>query len=102
MAVAALAALSLRLPSVVTTLLAGYLALVGNVGLVTWALSPFDAVTRTGLLVAEAVLLVAAGAAWWVRGRPLVPLDGVRGASSAVARDPVTLAFLAVAVAALA
>ena len=49
LAAAGLAALSLRLPSALTTLLAGYLALVGNLALVTWALSPFHAVTRSGL-----------------------------------------------------
>jgi hypothetical protein len=100
--VAALAALSLRLPSLLTTLLAGYLALVGNLALVTWALSPFDAVTRSGLLVAEAILLATAGAAWWARGRPGVPLAGVRAACARIAGDPVTVIFLVVLFAALA
>lgn len=90
------AALSLGLPSLVSTLLAGYLALVGNLALVTWALSPFDAVTQDGLLVAELLLLGAAAAAWWLRGRPAVPLADARTALRAVAADPVTLAFLAV------
>ncbi|HEY3920704.1 MAG TPA: hypothetical protein VGL76_01195, partial [Gaiellaceae bacterium] len=102
LASAAFAALSLRLSSAVTTALAGYLVLVGNLGLVTWALSPVHAVTRVGLLAAEVVLLGAAFAAWWLRGRPWVELAGARAAAAAVGRDPVTLLFLAVLAVALA
>ena len=91
---AGLAAASMRLPSLVSTVLAGYLALVANLAGVTWALSPFDAVTRTGLTVAEAILVAAAAAAWWLRGRPGVELAGLRTALRVVARDPVTLLFL--------
>ena len=39
-ATALLIAASLRLPSLVSTLLAAYLAFVANLGIVTWALSP--------------------------------------------------------------
>jgi hypothetical protein len=95
-ATSVLAALALGLPSLVSTLLAAYLAFVGNLALVTWALSPFDAVTRHGLLGAEIVLLAAALAAWWLRGKPAPGLTGAKAALYAIASDPVTLAFVAV------
>jgi hypothetical protein len=101
LASATFAALSLRLSSPVTTALAGYVMLVGNLGLVTWVLSPVHAVTRTGLLVAEVVLLAAGFAAWWLRGRPRLELGGARAAAVAISRDPVTLLFLAVVAVAL-
>ena len=102
LAASVFAALSLELPSVVTTALASYLALVANLGLVTWALSPFDAVTRSGLLGAESALLVACAGAWWLRGRPVVRLEAARTGLAYLARDPVTMLFLAVVFAALA
>src|SRR5437763_1864776 len=77
-ATAFLAAASLRTPSLVTALLAAYLAFVANLGLVTWALSPLRAVTRGGLAVAEALLLAAALAVWWRRGRPGLPPGAAR------------------------
>ena len=92
---AVLAAAALRLPSLVATLLAAYLALVANLGLTTLVLSPLHGVTRAGLGVAEAVLLVAAVGAWWARGRPGAAAAGARAAAAAVGRDPVLLAFLA-------
>ena len=91
---AAFAAASLRLPSLVSTLLAGYVVLVANLGGVTWALSPIDAVTRPGLTIAEAVLAAAAFAAWWLRGRPSVELAAAGEALRLVARDPVTVLIL--------
>ncbi len=94
LASAAFAAASLRLPSLVSTFLAGYLALVANAAAVTWALSPLHGVTRTGLTVAEAALATAAFGVWWLRGRPGVELAGTREALRVVARDPVTLVFL--------
>jgi hypothetical protein len=94
LASAGFAAASMRLPSVVSTALAGYLALVANLGAVTWALSPFHGVTRTGLTVTEAALAALAFAAWWLRGRPSVDLGGVRGALQLMARDPVTIVFI--------
>jgi len=75
-AAALLAAASLRSSSLVTTLLAAYLAFVADLGLVTWALLPVRGVTRGGLAVAEAVLLAAARAVWWLRGRPGLPPAG--------------------------
>jgi len=59
-ATALLAAASLRTPSLVTALLAAYLAFVANLGLVTCVLSPLRAVTRGGLAVAAALLLATA------------------------------------------
>ena len=87
--VALLFAASLRLPSLVSTLLAAYLVFVADLGLVTWALSPLRAVTRGGLAVAEAVLLGVALAVWWRRGRPRLPSVG------RIALDPVTALCLA-------
>ena len=52
-ATALLIAASLRLPSLVSTLLVAYLVFVANLGLVTWALSPLRAVDRGGLAAAE-------------------------------------------------
>ena len=89
-AVALLAAASLRSSSVVTTLLAAYLAFVADLGLVTWALSAVRGVTRGGLAVAEGLLLAAALAVWWRRGRPRPPR------LRRVALDPVSALCLAV------
>src|SRR5579862_5776178 len=94
-AAAAFAAASLRLASAVSTLLAGYLLLVTNVGVATWVLSPFHAVTRWGLLGAELAFFAAAVAAWSLRGRPRPPIAAVGAALRDVARDPLTLVFLA-------
>jgi hypothetical protein len=94
-AVALLAAASLRSPSLVTTLLAAYLAFVADLGLVTWALSPLRAVTRGGLAAAEAVLLAAALAVWWRRGRPGLPLAAAVPSVRRVVSDPVSAAILA-------
>jgi hypothetical protein len=99
-AVAAVAAASLRLPGVVSTVVAGYLALIANIALVTWVLSPFHWVTRVGLLAAELVLLVAALGIWWRRGRPRFPLPGA-GALREIAADPVTVLFVVALVAVL-
>jgi hypothetical protein len=94
-AVALLVAASLRTPSLVTALLAAYLAFVANLGLVTWALSPFRAVTRGGLGVAEAILLGATLAVWWRRGRPGLPLREALPAARRIVSDPVTVVALA-------
>jgi hypothetical protein len=102
LAAATLAALALRLPSLVSTLLAGYLLLVADAALVTWALTPLDGVTSTGLALAELPLLAAAATAWWLRGRPGPPLASARVAAGRIVRDPVTMLLLAVAAAALA
>src|SRR5262249_46237635 len=94
LATAVLLALAARLTSLVSTVLATYLAFVGNLGLTTIALSPVHAVTRAGLGVAEALLLVGAAALWWVRGRPTPPLEPARAAARQVVSDPLTAAFL--------
>jgi len=92
---ALLLAASLRTPSLVSTLLAAYLAFVADLGLVTWALSPLHAVTRTGLAAAEGVLLVVALAAWVARGRPGFPLRAAVPSIRAVVTDPVSAVLLA-------
>jgi hypothetical protein len=94
------AAASLRLQSLVSAALVGYLAFAANLGAVTWALSPFRAVTRPGLAAAESVLLAASLAVWWRRGRPGLPLAAARPAARQIVADPVCAVFLA-AVAAL-
>jgi len=94
-AVAFLAAASLRTPSLVTALLTAYLAFVADLGLVTWGLSPLQAVDRAGLGAAEAVLLAAAFGVWWRRGRPGLPLAVARPAVRSVVGDPVTAAIVA-------
>jgi glycosyl transferase family 87 len=95
---ALLAGACLRLPSLVSTLLASYLAFVANLGLVTLVLSPFREVTRGGLAVAESVLLAAALGCWWLRGRPRLPLASARTAFGEVVSDRVTLLFFAAVV----
>jgi hypothetical protein len=98
---AVLVGLALRLPSLVSTLLASYLAWVVNLGLVTLVLSPFREVDRGGLAVVEAIILVGAFAVWWLRGR-FVPLFGpARAALAEVASSPWTLLFLIAVVALL-
>ena len=70
-------------------LLLAYLACVANVGLVTIVLSPFQAVTRGGLAVAETVLLVAARCGV-VAARPAAAAARAAGrAARQVVRDPV-------------
>jgi hypothetical protein len=91
---AGLLAASARLPSLVSTLLVAYLALVCELVGVTWVLSPFDAVTRTGLAVCEAVLFAGALAVWMGRGRPRPPLAAARRAARAIFRDGASFAFL--------
>jgi hypothetical protein len=92
---ALLFAASLRLPSLVSALLVAYLAFVANLGLVTWALSPLQAVDRGGLAVAEAILLAAASVTWWLRGRPGLPVASALPAARQVLTDPVAAMFLA-------
>src|SRR5438045_3245373 len=87
---AVLGAASLRLSSLVSTLLAAYLGFVGELGLVTWALSPLRGVTRAGLAAAEAVLLAAALAVWWRRGRPGLPLAAAVPSARRLVSGPVS------------
>ena len=94
LAIAVLVALAARLSSLVSTLLVVYLAFTANLGLTTIALSPFQAVTHTGLGLAEGVLLICATAFWWVRGRPAPPLTLARTAAREVFSDLPTAAFL--------
>ena len=93
-AVAVLAALALRLESVVSTLLAAYLGYVADLGFVTLALSPFRAVTPGGLALAELALLALAALAWWARGRSQPAAEGgpAAGTAAAAARTRVSAA----------
>ena len=65
-----------------------------NLGAVDTRLSPFYALTRSGIAVTEGALLTAAAGAWLRRGRPGPPLAGARTAVREVVRDPVTAVFL--------
>jgi len=94
-AAAFLFAAALRLGSLVSTLLAAYLAYVAITAAVTLALSPIRWVTQGGLAVAQTIVLVAAVAAWWARGRPALPLAEGRAAAREVLTDPVSAVFLA-------
>jgi hypothetical protein len=90
---AATLAVSARFDTLVSTLLCGYLALVGSTVGVALLLSPARLVTQDGLLVAEAVLLAASAGLWWRRGRPRPPLRGARDAFAAVLGRPETAVF---------
>ena len=92
-AFALLIAAALRLSGLVSTLLAAYLALLANVGFVTFALSPVREVTVAGLVLAEAVLLAGAFAFWWLRGRPRPPLGSAKAAARRIFTDPVVAVF---------
>lgn len=85
-----LAAASLRLRGVTDFLLTVYVLAVGSIVLVALVLSPFEAFTRAGVLIASAVLTATAGGAWMLRGRPAPPAFGplARSARDAL-RDPV-------------
>jgi hypothetical protein len=100
-ATAGLVAASVRLSSLVSTALVGYLALVANMVAVTTALSPFRAVTRDALALTECALFVVALAVWWLRGRPGLPLDAARAALREIKTSPLTVIFLGVAAVAL-
>ena len=91
---ALLAAASARLRSLVSTLLAAYVAFVAELAIFTRALSPVHAVTRGGLGVAVAVLLAAAIAVWQRRGRPVPPVGPARAAIRETLAEPVTALFL--------
>ncbi len=101
-ATALLAAASARLPSLVSTLLAAYLAFVAATVLGVLVLSPFREVTRAGLAAVETVMLAAAFGCWWLRGRPGLPLVRARRALRQIVDDPVSAAFLVAAGALLA
>src|SRR5271154_3367360 len=99
-ATAVFVALALGLPSLLGTVLASYVALIADLAVVTWALSPFHAVTQWGLFASQLVLLALAVGLWWYRGRPAPSFAGARAAAREL--DAVTIVFLVVAAAALA
>jgi Glycosyltransferase family 87 len=91
----------LRLDGVVATLVAAYVIAVGELVALTTVLSPFRAVTREGLAVAELVLGLTAVTAWWLLGRPSPPLGHAAATLRQFGRDPATLALLIVCSAAV-
>jgi len=94
-----LVAASLRLRGFVEFLLAVYVVASAGVVVVVLALSPFELVTRAGVVVASAVFLAAAAAVWQWQGRPAAPSMRVAAAACReTLRDPV-LTVLAIAVA---
>jgi hypothetical protein len=99
---ALLVAAALRLPSLLSTALAAYVVLVGNMAFATWTLSPFRALDATALAVEQALLLLGALTAWWLRGRPGLGLRRALAPIGLIARDPISASFVAVAAVALA
>jgi hypothetical protein len=91
---ALLLAATARLTSLVSTLLAAYLAFVSELVVVVLMLSPFRGVNRWGLAVAEVVLLALALGGWYLRGRPGLPLAAARPALAEIARRRLTVVFL--------
>ncbi len=94
-------AAALRLSSLVSTLLAAYLALVVNAVGITVALSPLHAVRAVPLALSEGAVLVAASGAWWWRGRPVPRLSPAARAVREVLASPLALLFLVVMAATL-
>ena len=84
---AATAAAALRLRSFVSFLLAAYLFASAGIVLCTEVLSPFRRADRWGYLVAELILLCAAGIFWNKRGRPHAP-PAPRVSRAALLRHP--------------
>jgi hypothetical protein len=99
-AAAVLFAASARLPSLASTLLVAYLALVGEALAMTLVLSPLHHVTQGWLGAIGLVVLAGSVVVWMLRGRPGLPLASARGALGELIESRVALAFL-VAVAAL-
>jgi hypothetical protein len=90
---ALLLAAAARLPGVTATLVVGYVAYVGNLGLVTLVLSPVHAVTRGWIALAETVILAGAVGIWWRRGCHVPSPVGARAAAREIVTDPVTAAY---------
>jgi len=87
------ASFSLRFPSLTSTLLAAYVVALAEVMSLTLVLSPFQAVTRTGLAAGEAVVLTGVLAVWWRAGRPVVTARGVPVLLRDLGREPIVLAL---------
>ena len=93
-ATAAVLAASLRLPSLVSYILAAYVAACAAVVLLTEVLSAFRLATPIGYLAAEAVLFAGSLVVWHVRGRPTPPRPDLD--LRALFRHPVVVALAAV------
>jgi hypothetical protein len=99
---ALLVASSLRLPSLISTLLVAYLAYTADLTLTTLVLSPFRGVTRPGLALVQTLVFIGAFVAWWLRGRARPPLASAKADIRGLVHDPITVAFVALVIAALA
>jgi hypothetical protein len=89
-------AAGLRLRSLAAALCATYVLLVSDLVLATVALSPFRRVDQTGIGILQGIVLTAALATWWRRGRPMPDLSGSRRSLRELARSPVALGFVGV------
>lgn len=97
-----LAAAALRLRSIALTVLAAYVLLVAEVTGLTLVLSPFRAVTRSGLAIVEEIVLACVLVMWWLRGHPLPDIRRTLPTLRRIARDPAALSLAALVFAALA
>jgi hypothetical protein len=95
-AAAVLLAVSAKIPSLVSTLLIAYLALVAEAVGTTLVLSPSHSVTRGSLAVAGVVLLACSAVVWVLRGRPALQLADARQSLRELAGSRLTIAFLVV------
>ena len=100
-ATAVLLALSLRTPGLVSMLVAAYVVYVVELTATVLVLSPARLVGAAGVGTIEAVFLCGSAVVWWRRGRPHPSLRPVREGLTAIVRDPFTLLFVVVAVAAV-
>jgi hypothetical protein len=94
LATAGLAAASARFSSLVSAVLLGYLTLVAATVGGVLALSPFREVNPGGLGVVEGLLLVAALALWFLRGRPGLPVGNAWAVVRVLLGRPETAVFL--------
>jgi hypothetical protein len=78
----------MRLPTATDAMLAAYLVLSAFMIALALALSPVHMLTVSGLLVSAVCVLAASLAAWWLRGRPALPLEGVARKGRATLQDP--------------
>jgi len=93
---ALLASASLRLDGLAVSLLAAYVIAVAEVTALTAGLSPFRAVDRPTLALAECGLLAVAAGVWWLRGKPRLPVRPAAGALANALSSPVVAVLAAV------
>ncbi len=100
-ATAVFAAASLRFPSLVSTILAVYLAFVAQAVTIVVGLSLFREVHSRPVAITQVTLLAVALVCWVRRGRPGVPIGRVREPVRELVRSPVAVLFVLVAAVAL-